>query len=84
MKEKELKRLSRTELLEIMLEQQKEIDRLRQELEECKGKLKEREIILRESGSIAEAALRLNGIFEAAQKAIDQYSYNMKLHSEAE
>ena len=37
-----------------------------------------REIELREAGSIAEAALRLNGVFEAAQKAADQYLYNIR------
>ena len=39
---------------------------------------KKREIELREAGSIAEAALRLNGVFEAAQKAADQYLYNIR------
>ena len=32
----------------------------------------------RDSGSIAEAALKLNGIFEVAQKAADQYLENVK------
>lgn len=41
-----------------------------------------REIQLAEAGSIAEAALRLNGIFEAAQKAADQYLYNIELLKE--
>ena len=30
-------------------------------------------LLLSEAGSIAEAALRLNGVFEAAQAAADQY-----------
>lgn len=84
MKDKELRRLHRRELLEIMLEQQKEIDRLQQELKICRAKLEDKEIILQETGSIAEAALRLNGVFEAAQKAIDQFTYNVKIHSETE
>ena len=34
---------------------------------------------MEDSGSIAEAALRLNGIFEAAQKAADQYLESVKV-----
>ncbi|MCI9217549.1 hypothetical protein AALA78_11925 [Lachnospiraceae bacterium 42-17] len=37
-----------------------------------------REIELEEAGSIAEAALRINGVFEAAQRAAEQYLMNVK------
>lgn len=37
-----------------------------------------RRIELEEAGSIAEASLRLNGVFEAAQKAADQYLENLR------
>lgn len=37
-----------------------------------------RRIELDEAGSIAMAALKLNGVFEAAQKAADQYLYNLQ------
>lgn len=37
-----------------------------------------REIELNEAGSIAEAALRINGVFEAAQRAAEQYLMNIK------
>lgn len=37
-----------------------------------------RVIELENAGSIAEAALRLNGVFEAAQKAAEQYLMNVK------
>ena len=70
MTDKELQRLRRSELLEILLAQQKQIDSLKKELAEAKEQLAE-------SGSIAEAALKLNGIFEAAQKAADQYLYSI-------
>ena len=42
------------------------------------AKVEDREIRLRESGSIAEASLRLTNIFEEAQKAVDLYVENMK------
>ena len=80
---KELKRLSRQELLELLLAQTEELQRCREENEELKEKLEDRELKLSNAGSIAEAALSLSGIFEAAQKAADEYLYNIRLHSEA-
>lgn len=41
-----------------------------------------RQIELEEAGSIAEAALKLNKVFEAAQKAADQYIYNLRQRCE--
>jgi len=78
MTEKELLKLRRSELLEIMLAQSQEIDNLRQQLDEANAKIADREIRLSESGSIAEASLRLTHIFEEAQKAVDLYVDNMK------
>ena len=78
MTEKELLKLRRSELLEIMLAQSQEIDNLRQQLDEANAKLADSEIRLSESGSIAEASLRLTNIFEEAQKAVDLYVDNMK------
>lgn len=41
-----------------------------------------RAIELEDAGSIAEAALRLNGVFEAAQRAAEQYLMNVRKLSE--
>lgn len=73
MTEKELRKLSRQELLEMLLEQSKKAEQLETELAQAKTSLKDRSIILEEAGSIAEASLRLNGVFEAAQQACQQY-----------
>ena len=78
MTEKELHKLKRGELLEMMLAQSREIESLRDRIKELEGKLADREIRIRKSGSIAEAALKLNHIFEAAQAAADQYLENVK------
>lgn len=78
MTEKELHRLKRSELLEMMLEQSREIDRLKEQLACMEEKLKSREVILDKAGSIAEAALALNGIFDNAQKAADLYLANVR------
>ncbi len=100
MTEQELHRLSRKDLLELMLQQAKEIEEiktkyetklnmiktenekereiLKKELEEAKKNLQNREIIINEAGSIAMAALQINGIFEAAQAAGQQYIENIR------
>lgn len=82
MTEKELLKLKRSELLEIMLAQSKEIDSLREQLAEAKAQLAEREIRIREAGSIAEASLKLTKVFEEAQKAADLYLENVKRKAE--
>ena len=73
MTEKELRRLSRMDLLEMLLEQSREVERLQKELETVKNQLSDRRIMEQEAGSIAEASLKLNKVFEAAQQAADQY-----------
>lgn len=78
MTEKELLKLKRPEMLEIMLAQSREIERLRQELAETKRELEDRRIKVRKAGSLAEASLQLTNIFEEAQKAADLYVDNVK------
>lgn len=82
MTERELKKLSRLELLELLLAEMKENERLSKELEEAKAALDEQRIIIENSGSLAEAALRLSGIFEAADKAAKLYLSNLDGKSE--
>ena len=77
MAERELKRLSRRELLEMLIAQGRENERLQAEITRLEELLSEREIHLARSGNIAEAALRLNGLFEAAQRAAEQYLENL-------
>lgn len=78
MTDQQLKRLNRSKLLQMLLEIERENETLRARNEELEEKMRKRELQLAESGSIAEAALKLNGIFEAAQKAADQYVYNVQ------
>ena len=84
MTEKELLKLKKSELLEIMLAQSKEIDSLRAQLEEANAELRDKRIAIEESGSIAEASLKLTKIFEEAQKAADLYLENVKRGSHQE
>ena len=78
MNERELKKLRRADLLEMLITLSKENEQLRKELAIARKRLARRAIILEESGSIAEAALRLNGVFEAAQAAADQYLESLR------
>ena len=78
MNKKELRKLKRTDLFEIMLAQSEEIDRLRAELATLKKQLEDKRILLEKSGTLAEASLALTNIFEEAQKAADLYLYNIE------
>lgn len=76
--EKELKNLKRIELLELLVESNKRIEELEAELAEAKAKLEDRDIRMSNAGSIAEASLALNGVFESAQAAAQQYLDSVK------
>lgn len=78
MTDKELKKLGRGELLELLLEQSKELEAVQKKLEDTEKALAKKEIAIDEAGSIAEAALKLNGIFEAAEAACGQYTDNIR------
>ena len=69
MTEKELKKLNRYQLLELLMMQTEQNEKLQQENDE----LRRKQLQLEELGSVAEASLQLSGIFEAAQKAADDY-----------
>ena len=85
MTDKELQKLKRSELLEIMLGLQNELDWLKKENQELKTKAETKSIAIEKSGSIAQAALEMNGVFTAAQKAADVYLENVKrMHDDVE
>ena len=79
---KEMKKLRRDELLEMLIEQTKQKDELQQKLAETEEKLQNREIAIQEAGTLADAALQLNAIFEAADSAASQYLENVRLLTE--
>lgn len=78
MTEKELKKLSRADLLELLIEQSGEVKQLRSWLNQAETQLVSRQLAVADAGSIAEAALRVNGVFEAAQAAAEQYLENIQ------
>lgn len=82
MTENELKKLSRKELLEIMIKQGKELQVLQEKYASAKAALDDRQIKIENAGSIAEASLQLSGVFEAAQEACAQYMENLSILSQ--
>ncbi len=78
MTEKQLKRLGRAELVDIIYELQKQNQQKEQECQALRDTLQKRELILSRAGSIAEAALQINGVMEAAQAAADQYLLSVR------
>lgn len=78
MTDKELKKLSRTQLLELLVAQGKELEQTRAQLASAQAALNDRDVALSQSGSIAEAALQLNGVFAAAEDACRQYTDNIR------
>ena len=78
MTDKELKRLSRSELLEMLIAQMKENEALQSRLELAEAQLNDRQIAVEKAGTLAEASLSLNGVFEAAEAAAQQYLENIE------
>ena len=70
---KELRHMSRGELIDVIYALKKQQEELAAENEELRQQLSQRELKLQKAGSIAEAAMSLNQVFEAAQQAADQY-----------
>ena len=84
MTDRELRRLSRTDLLELLLAQRRENEQLRCLLDQAQAQLADRTIQINNAGSIAEASLQLGGIFSAAQDSCQYCMDNIKLLSEGQ
>ena len=81
MTEVELKKLNRAELLAMLVSMSKHTDALEKELAEAKKALESRRIEISEAGTLAEAAIKINKVLEAADEAGKQYLENLqRLH----
>lgn len=78
MQQKDLHKLGKTDLLTLIYKQEKQIQKLTKEIEDLNQQLENRTIQMKEAGSIAEASLKINKIFEAAQQAADEYLESIK------
>lgn len=82
MSDKELRKLSRSDLLEILLEVSKENAMLRQKVEELSLQLEQRQTVLGNTGSMSEAAMQINGVFQVAEDSSEQYRNDVQLRYE--
>ncbi len=78
MTDKELRRLSKSDLLDIIYELQKSEKKLAEKNRELEERLASKELKISSAGSIAEAAFAVNGVIEAVQAAADQYLDQIK------
>ena len=78
MTDRQLRKASRIDLLKLLLEQKKENETLRQQLAQIQEQLRQRQIAIDQSGTLAEAALKLSGIFDAAECACQYYTENIR------
>ena len=80
--QKQLKKLKRKELLQIMVEQNRENDRLKEELRNAREALKNRKIVIEKNGSLAEACMEIFHVVDDVQKAADLYLENIRMQAE--
>jgi len=82
MTEKELKKLNRYQLLELLIAQTERADRLEAQIKAIRNEDNQKDMQIAVLGSIADASLELNGVFQAAQAAADMYLEAAKLRAE--
>ena len=83
MADRDPRRLSRRELIEIIYALKEKEEALTKENEDLRSALSDRKITISKAGSIAEAALVLNDIFAQAQAAADVYLSSVRAAAEA-
>ena len=70
MADRELRRMHRAELIEIIYALKQSEDQLKAQNAALTAQLQDRQLRLESAGSIAQAALELNNVFAAAQAAV--------------
>ena len=85
MTDKEFKRLTRAQLIDIIYQLQLEIDKLNEQKQALENELADKRLRLSNAGNIAQAALEINDCFRSTQNAAEQYLNEIKaLREEAE
>ena len=78
MTDKEFKRLSRAQLIDIIYQFQLQMDKLTEQKQELERELADKRLRLHNAGNIAEAALEINNCLRNAQNAAEQYLNEIK------
>lgn len=85
MTDKEFKRLTRAQLIDIIYQLQVQVDELTEQKKSLERALEDKRLRIDNAGNIAHAALEINDCFGSAQKAAEQYLNEIRiLHAEAE
>ena len=85
MTDKEFKRLKRADLIEIIYQMQQNEENYKSTINQMRKYLEDKNIAIENAGSIAEAALSLNKVFQSAQAAADLYLAQIQqMHIQAE
>ena len=79
MTDKEFKKLTRAQLIEIIYQLQLQIDKLNEEKQTLENELSDKRLRLSNAGNIADAALEINNCFRSAQNAAEQYLNEIKV-----
>lgn len=73
MTNRELRFLTRTNLVEIIYELQQSEAQLQSENDDLKRQLEDRRVSMAKAGTLAEVSALINGVFESTQMTADQY-----------
>lgn len=82
MTDKEFKRLSRSQLIEIIYQLQLKQEELIAENEKLSKALEDKRILLVDAGNVAEAALGIHKVMQVAQDAATHYLEEMRLRGD--
>ena len=82
MTDKEFKRLSRSQLIDIIFQLQLKYDELAAENENLRQALADKRLRINKAGNIAEAALELNNVMQSAQNAAALYLEEIQIMRE--
>ena len=79
MTDKEFKRLTRAQLIDVIYQLQLQIDDLTEKNKSLEKDLADKRLRMSKTGNIAEAALEINECFKSAQNAAEQYLNEIKI-----
>ena len=84
MTDKEFKRLSRSQLIEIIYQLQLKQEELTAENDRLAQALEDKRLRIGKTGSIAEAALEIHNVMQTAQAAADHYLQEIQIRADEE
>ena len=84
MTDKEFKRLSRSQLIDIIYELQLKQEELAAENERLSKALADKRLRISQVGNLAEAALEIHNVMQAAQEAAEHYLEEVRLRADNE